>query len=68
MSVKVVTVQENRYADSVTLMGILDAVKKRDGVALAEVQMGTPANLEVMRELGFDIPASAGANDLIIAI
>ncbi len=68
MSVKAVTIQENRYADSVTLMGILDAVKKRNGVSLAEVQMGTPANLEVMSELGFDIPASAGANDLIIAI
>ena len=68
MSLKTVTVHENRYADSVTLMGILDAVKRRDSVSLAEVQMGTPANIEAMRELGFEIPASAGPNDLIVAI
>jgi len=68
MSCKRVVVHENRYADSVTLMGIGDNVKKLPGVQLAEVQMGTPANLEVMRGLGFDIPASASANDLVIAL
>ena len=68
MSVKSVSIQQNRYADSVTLMGILDAVKKSGKVKLAEVQMGTPQNVDVMRQLGFDIPASVGANDLVIAI
>ena len=68
MPVKKVTVQQNRYADSVTLMGILDAVKKSGKVMLAEVQMGTPQNVEVMRKLGFDIPATVNANDLVIAL
>ncbi len=68
MPIKAVTVHENRYADSVTLMGILDAVKKREAVTLAEVQMGTPANIEAMRELGFEIPASVTSNDLVVAI
>ncbi|MDD4540410.1 MAG: acyl-CoA synthetase FdrA, partial [Lentisphaeria bacterium] len=68
MSCKRVVVHENRYADSVTLMGIGDRVKKLPGVQLAEVQMGTPANLEVMGGLGFTIPASAGANDLVVAL
>lgn len=68
MSVKKVIIHENRYADSVTLMGIGDSVKKSGGVLLTEVQMGTPANLAVIRELGFDVPATAGVNDLIVAI
>ena len=68
MPLKSVLIQENRYADSVTLMGILDAVKKSENVLIAEVQMGTPANLEVIRSLGFDVPASTSANDLVIAI
>ncbi len=68
MSVKSVIVHENRYADSVTLMGVGDSVKNSGGVLLAEVQMGTPANLEVINDLGFDVPASAGPNDLIVAI
>jgi succinyl-CoA synthetase alpha subunit len=68
MSFKAVVVHENRYADSVTLMGVGDSVKKSAGVLLAEVQMGTPVNLEAMRELGFKIPAAAGVNDLIVAI
>lgn len=68
MSVKKIMVQESRYADSVTLMGIADSVKKGGGVTLAEVQMGTPANLSVMRDLGFAVPDTAGVNDLIVAI
>lgn len=68
MSFKKVIIHENRYVDSVTLMGIADSAKKHGGVRLAEVQMGTPANIAVLRDLGFDIPAGTGANDLIVAI
>ena len=68
MAVKEVVILENRYADSVTLMGILDAVKRTEGVSIAEVQMATPANVEAMRELGFDIPQKATPNDLVVAV
>ncbi len=68
MSIQTVRIYENRYADSVTLMGIADAVKKNDGVLFAEVQMATPANLEVIRGLGFNVPPEASPNDLVVAI
>ncbi len=68
MSKKEVIVHENRYADSVSLMGIGDRVMKLDGVRLAEIQMGTPANLEVIRDLGFTVPSGTGSNDLVVAI
>lgn len=68
MSIKKVIIQKNRYADSVTLMGIGDRAKKSAGVRLAEVQMGTCANLAAIRELGFEVQAAAGVNDLIVAL
>jgi FdrA protein len=68
MSVQKTFVQRNRYADSVTLMGIADRVKRSCGVDLVEVQMGTPANLEVLRGLGFKFSDGTGSGDLIVAI
>ncbi len=68
MSVQKTFVQRNRYADSVTLMGIADRVKRSCGVELVEVQMGTPANLKVLRGLGFEFSDGTGSGDLIVAI
>ena len=41
-----VRVVRNRYADSVRLMQVAQAVRARDGVRSCEVLMGTAANLE----------------------
>jgi hypothetical protein len=60
-----VRVIENRYADSVRLMGIARQMRERDGVEGCELAMGTSANLAVLRERGAD--PSAGPADLIIA-
>ena len=65
---KKVIIKENRYVDSVSLMSIGDKVMRIDGVKNAEVQMGTPANIEILGELGFEVPSSVSANDLVIAV
>ncbi len=65
---KRVAIIKNRYVDSVTLMGLGARIQALPGVEAAEVQMGTPANLEVLRSLGFELPADAGPNDLILAV
>ncbi len=56
------------YADSVTLLQVSRRVGEVDGVLAAFVAMGTELNLDLVREMGFLIPDSAGANDLLIAI
>ncbi|HYY23611.1 MAG TPA: hypothetical protein VE780_17190 [Thermoleophilaceae bacterium] len=61
-----VRVIPNRYADSVRLMGIAQAVRGRDGVSRCEVAMGTPANLEALDALG--VSADAGPGDIVIAV
>ncbi|HXA61452.1 MAG TPA: FdrA family protein [Streptosporangiaceae bacterium] len=56
------------YYDSVTLMRIGRALAERDGVLAAQTAMATELNRELLTELGFPVPAEAGANDLVIAI
>lgn len=65
---KRVTIQRNRYVDSVTLMDVRDKAMGCPGVRLAEVQMGTPANLRLMREMGFVVDEDVGCNDLVCGI
>ena len=65
---KNIEVVKNRYVDSVTLMGLSESVKKLSGVISAEAQMATPANREVMADVGFDIPEDAAPNDLVLAV
>lgn len=65
---KKIVVKKNRYVDSVSLMSIGDRVKQLEGVRDAEVQMATPANMEILRELGFELPEGTSANDLVIAV
>jgi FdrA protein len=63
-----VSVEKNRYVDSVTLMAIGDKVKRIDGIQNVEVQMGTAANREILDNLSFVLPAGVGPNDLILAV
>lgn len=65
---KKVILKKNRYVDSVSLMGIGDKVKALGGIENAEVSMGTPANIEVLVDLGYEIPADTTANDLMLAV
>lgn len=60
--------KKNRYVDSVTLMDVREKAMKQPGIKIAEVQMGTLANLEIMRDIGFDIPGDVSCNDLLSGI
>ncbi|HUW78171.1 MAG TPA: hypothetical protein VMV52_05400 [Candidatus Nanopelagicaceae bacterium] len=62
-----VETRSGAYRDSVSLLEVSRAVAQTPGVQDAIVAMGTPLNLDLMRELGFVIDAPS-ANDLIIAI
>ncbi|HEX7189538.1 MAG TPA: FdrA family protein, partial [Actinomycetes bacterium] len=63
-----VEVRRGAYHDSVTLMQVSRDVAAVDGVAAAQVAMGTGLNLDLMRGMGFDPPAEAGPNDLVVAV
>jgi FdrA protein len=55
------------YVDSVLLMTATRAMSAAPGVEWAAALMATPANLDDLRDRGFDVP-SARANDLILAL
>jgi FdrA protein len=63
-----VEVRRGAYHDSVTLMQVSRQVADVDGVEAAQVAMGTELNLDFMRGAGFDPPADAGPNDLVVAV
>lgn len=67
MSVEHVEVRPGAYADSVTLMQVSAEVGRADGVEAALVAMATELNVGMLPGMGF-APASAGPNDLLIAI
>ncbi|MDX6360659.1 MAG: FdrA protein [Nocardioidaceae bacterium] len=56
------------YADSVTLLQVSRRVQDLAGVVTAQVAMATPLNLEVLERMGFEIPAEANVNDLVVAV
>ena len=58
------------YLDSVALMQISANLAGFPDVEDAVAMIGTPSNLEIMREAGLLAPAgeSAGANDLVVAV
>jgi len=56
------------YADSVTLLQVSRDVQRLDGVVAAQVAMATPLNVDVLAQMGFDVPASATPNDMVVAI
>lgn len=61
-----VRVVRNRYADSVRLMQVAQAVRARDGVRSCEVLMGTVANVEGLAARG--VTSDAGPTDVVIAV
>lgn len=64
----VVEVRRGAYHDSVTLLQVSRTVAAVDGVTAAQVAMGTELNLDVLRDMGFDVPAGAGPNDMVLAV
>lgn len=60
----------NSYRDSVELMQIAAAIEGRDGIERAGLVMATPANRDVLAAAGllFDAVATAGPNDLVVAV
>ena len=64
---KSIKILKNRYVDSVSLMSVGEQLVS-DGLLNAEAQMATPANLEVLASLGYEIPSEAGKNDLVLAV
>ena len=73
MNTDTVVVNEVRrgfYLDSVALMRISGDLAALPGVEDAVAMVGTPANLEIMREAGLLASAgeAAGPNDLVVAI
>jgi FdrA protein len=62
-----VELRPGAYADSVTLLQVSRAVQGVEGVATAQVAMATPLNLDVLAQMGFDLPDST-PNDMVVAI
>ncbi|WZH50872.1 MAG: FdrA family protein [Nocardioides alkalitolerans] len=63
-----VEVRRGRYVDSVSLMQVSATVAATPGVHKAQVAMATELNLDVLTGMGFEIPADAGPNDMIVAV
>ncbi len=63
-----VELRRGAYADSVTLLQVSRSVQGVEGVAAAQVAMATALNVEVLTGMGFDVPAEATANDMVVAI
>ena len=70
MTVHVVRVHTESYADSVRLMSARRAMRQVDGTGVAAAVMGTRANVEDLAEQGFDAAdlESTGANDVVLAV
>jgi FdrA protein len=64
----VVDLRRGAYHDSVSLMQVSRAVAATDGITAAQVAMATELNVEVLTGMGFEVPAGAVANDLVVAL
>lgn len=65
---KKVFIINNRYVDSVTLMGVAVELTELDGIEGAESGMGTDQNVQLLESLGYPVPQGVTKNDLMIAI
>ena len=63
-----VEVRRGAYHDSVSLMQVSRQVAASPGVTAAQVAMATDLNLDVLRGMGFEVPADARPNDLLLAV
>lgn len=66
----IIKVFQNQYYDSVQLMFITSALKKKEGIKTVLVAMGTNANKEIFNDIGMDndLLKEAGPNDMIIGV
>jgi FdrA protein len=63
-----VELRRGAYADSVTLLQVSRTVQGVEGVAAAQVAMATALNVEVLTDMGFEVPAEATPNDMVVAV
>ncbi|WP_110208560.1 FdrA family protein [Nocardioides daejeonensis] len=63
-----VEIRTGAYADSVTLLQVSRTVQEVSGVEAAQVAMATELNLEVLAQMGFDLPADLGTGDMVVAL
>ncbi|HVN11458.1 MAG TPA: hypothetical protein VMT69_05155, partial [Kineosporiaceae bacterium] len=63
-----IEVRRGAYHDSVTLLQASRTVADVQGVTAAQVAMATDLNVEVLGRMGFQVPAGAGPNDLVVAV
>ena len=63
-----VELRPGAYADSVTLLQVSRSVQDLEGVLAAQVAMATSLNIEVLTEMGFEVPKEATTNDLVVAL
>ncbi|MDD6683345.1 MAG: hypothetical protein PUE61_09380 [Clostridiales bacterium] len=61
-------VEKGRYVDSVTLMGVGERAIKKCHVKNAEGMMATPANIQSLQEMGYEVPEDVTKNDLLLAV
>ncbi len=62
-----VELRAGAYADSVTLLQVSKSVQGAPGVLAAQVAMATPLNVDVLGEMGFEVPECTG-NDMVVAL
>ncbi len=63
-----VELRPGAYADSVALLQVSRTVQQVPGVAAAQVAMATPLNVDVLTQMGFEVPAGATPNDMVVAV
>jgi FdrA protein len=65
---EMVEIRRGSYRDSVSLMQVSRAVATEVGVDAAQVAMATELNLDLLRGMGFSVPADATPNDMVVAL
>lgn len=67
---RVCLVQKRRYFDSMFLMQVSQRLRGEPGIQEAAVLLGTPANVLILKDLGFSGPEleDAGPDDLVVAV
>ena len=70
MNSRDVTIEKNRYFDSVFLMAVARRLNDQSGIENAAAVMGSPANKEILLGMGFSLEAMepAGPSDLVVAL
>jgi FdrA protein len=63
-----VQLRRGAYQDSVSLMLVSRELSGRGDVATVQVGMATELNLELLEQMGFEVPDDASPNDMVVAI